>query len=168
LGGRGRGRGRQISEFEASLVYRVSFRTAKTTQRNPVSNKTKQNKTKNNNNNKIKTKNNSNNNNKQKQNPRLSSIAEQARKTWSLHQLLPPGSCPISIPILTSFHEEQCYGSVSGINSFHPQVAWSWCFITAIVTLTRAHSIVSNRRVLKLHRLDLIPCFVRINLVLSR
>jgi hypothetical protein len=30
------GRGRQISEFEASLVYRVSFRTARATQRNPV------------------------------------------------------------------------------------------------------------------------------------
>jgi hypothetical protein len=33
----GRGRGRQISEFEASLVYRVNSRTAKATQRNPVS-----------------------------------------------------------------------------------------------------------------------------------
>jgi hypothetical protein len=33
------GRGRQISEFEASLVYKVSFRTARTTQRNPVSKK---------------------------------------------------------------------------------------------------------------------------------
>jgi uncharacterized protein (DUF2252 family) len=43
------GRGRWISEFEASLVYRVSSRSAKATQRNPVSkkqNKTKQNKTK--------------------------------------------------------------------------------------------------------------------------
>jgi hypothetical protein len=30
-------RGRQISELEASLVYRVSSRTARTTQRNPVS-----------------------------------------------------------------------------------------------------------------------------------
>ena len=29
-------RGRRISEFEVSLVYRVSFRTARTTQRNPV------------------------------------------------------------------------------------------------------------------------------------
>jgi hypothetical protein len=39
------GRGRQISEFEASLVYRGSSRTARTTQRNPVSKKqeTKQN-----------------------------------------------------------------------------------------------------------------------------
>jgi hypothetical protein len=48
------GRGRRIYEFEASLVYRVSSRTAKATHRNPVSknqteqkqNKTKQNKTK--------------------------------------------------------------------------------------------------------------------------
>ena len=32
-----RGRGRWISEFEASLVYRVSSRTAKTTQKSPVS-----------------------------------------------------------------------------------------------------------------------------------
>ena len=30
------GRGRQISEFEASLVYIVSFRTARATQKNPV------------------------------------------------------------------------------------------------------------------------------------
>jgi hypothetical protein len=42
------GRGRQISEFKDSLVYRVSSRTARAMQRNPVSkqNKTKQNKTK--------------------------------------------------------------------------------------------------------------------------
>jgi hypothetical protein len=42
------GRGRWISEFEASLVYRVSSRTARTTQRNPVlkKQKQKQNKTK--------------------------------------------------------------------------------------------------------------------------
>jgi hypothetical protein len=38
------GRGRRISEFEGSLVYRVSSRTARATQRNPVSKK--QNKTK--------------------------------------------------------------------------------------------------------------------------
>jgi hypothetical protein len=44
-------RGRQISEFKASLVYRVSSRTARATQRDPVSKKQKtknkkQNKTK--------------------------------------------------------------------------------------------------------------------------
>ena len=35
------GRGRWISEFEASLVYRVSFRTARAIQRNPDSKKKK-------------------------------------------------------------------------------------------------------------------------------
>jgi hypothetical protein len=35
------GRGRQISEFEASLVYKVISRTARATQRNPVSKKKK-------------------------------------------------------------------------------------------------------------------------------
>jgi hypothetical protein len=30
------GRGRRISEFEASLVYKVSSRTARAIQRNPV------------------------------------------------------------------------------------------------------------------------------------
>ena len=37
-------RGRQISEFEASLVYKVCSRTARAIQRNPVSKKQKQNK----------------------------------------------------------------------------------------------------------------------------
>jgi fructose-bisphosphate aldolase class 1 len=31
------GRGRRISEFEASVVYRVSSRTARAIQRNPLS-----------------------------------------------------------------------------------------------------------------------------------
>jgi hypothetical protein len=38
------GRGRRISEYKASLVYTVSSRTARATQRNPVLKK-KQNKT---------------------------------------------------------------------------------------------------------------------------
>jgi hypothetical protein len=37
---------RWISEFETSLLYRVSSRTARATQRNPVSKNQKQNKTK--------------------------------------------------------------------------------------------------------------------------
>jgi hypothetical protein len=40
------GRGRRISVFEASLVYRVSSKTARATQRNPVSKKPKQKKEK--------------------------------------------------------------------------------------------------------------------------
>jgi hypothetical protein len=48
------GRGRQISEFVASLVYKVSSRTARAIQRSPVSEKNKKQKPKNQN--KIKTK----------------------------------------------------------------------------------------------------------------
>jgi hypothetical protein len=40
------GRGRRISEFEASLVYRVSSRTARAAQRNPVSKNKNKNKSK--------------------------------------------------------------------------------------------------------------------------
>jgi hypothetical protein len=40
------GRGRQISEFEASLVYKVSSRTARAIQRNLVSKKKKKKKKK--------------------------------------------------------------------------------------------------------------------------
>jgi hypothetical protein len=40
------GRGRQISEFEASLVYKVSSRTARAIQRNPVLKKPKEKKKK--------------------------------------------------------------------------------------------------------------------------
>jgi hypothetical protein len=40
------GRGRWISEFNASLVYRVSSRTARAIQRNPVSKNKNKNKTK--------------------------------------------------------------------------------------------------------------------------
>jgi hypothetical protein len=36
------GRGRWISEFKPSLVYRVSSRTARAIQRNPVPKKTKE------------------------------------------------------------------------------------------------------------------------------
>jgi hypothetical protein len=50
------GRGRQFSEFKASLVYRVSSRTARATQRNPVS-KNKQTNKQTNKKNKTKTKN---------------------------------------------------------------------------------------------------------------
>jgi hypothetical protein len=41
------GRGRRIPEFEAILVYRVSSRTARATQRNPVSKKNQKPKNKN-------------------------------------------------------------------------------------------------------------------------
>jgi hypothetical protein len=64
-------RGRQISEFEASLAYRVSSRTARATQRNPVS------KNQNNNNN-----NNNNNKTKKQQQKRKYLVLLQLDKLW--------------------------------------------------------------------------------------
>jgi hypothetical protein len=32
---------------------------------------------------------------------------------WPLHQLLPPGSCPVFVSSLTSFSDEERYGNVS-------------------------------------------------------
>jgi hypothetical protein len=49
------GRGRWISEFEVSLVYRVDSRRAKTIQRNPVSKNKNKNRNKNKNKDKNKT-----------------------------------------------------------------------------------------------------------------
>jgi hypothetical protein len=56
------GRGRWISEFQDSLVYRVSSRTARATQRNPVLKHQNKTKTKQ----KQQQQNNNNNNNKKK------------------------------------------------------------------------------------------------------
>jgi hypothetical protein len=61
-------RGRGISEFEASLVYRVSSRRARTTQRNPVSKKPKNKKIKNPKTNPPQNPNINNNNKKKKKN----------------------------------------------------------------------------------------------------
>jgi hypothetical protein len=53
-----------------------------------------------------------------------------------LHQFLPPGPCPIWVPALTSFNNEQWCGHLSQINPFLPGLLWSWCFITAMLALT--------------------------------
>jgi hypothetical protein len=62
------GRGRWISEFKASLVYRVSSRTARAIQKYPVSKKKKKKKKKTNNNNNNKT---NKNKPKKKKKPRI-------------------------------------------------------------------------------------------------
>jgi hypothetical protein len=72
--------GREISEFQASLVYRVSSRTAKATQRRPASNKTKQNKTKQNKTKQNKTKQNKTKQNKTKQKPNQAKKKKRRRK----------------------------------------------------------------------------------------
>ena len=63
----------------------------------------------------------------------LGSIKEQAEQArgskpvssippWPLHQFLPPGSCPVWIPVLTSFDDEQQCVNVRWINSFIPNL----------------------------------------------
>lgn len=52
--------------------------------------------------------------------------------TWSLHQWMPPCSCPV----LPSIMDLQCE-SVHCTNPLSPLCLWPWCFFTAIVTLTR-------------------------------
>jgi hypothetical protein len=74
------GRGRRISEFEASLVYRVSSRTARATQRNPVSKKTKQNKKAQQN----------NNNNGRKEERKQEQIHDGDSGTLILNMAIPP------------------------------------------------------------------------------
>ena len=56
--------------------------------------------------------------------------AEQAKRSkpvssippWPLQQLLPPASCPIWIPVLTYFGDEQQCGGISWINPFLPRL----------------------------------------------
>jgi hypothetical protein len=109
LGGRGRG----ISEFEASLVYKVSSRTSRAIQRNPVSkqNKTKQNKTKQN---QQQTNKQTNNNNNKKR-------AEQATGSSKQPPSMASASAPASqtlpsVSDLISFKYEQQCRSISQRN----------------------------------------------------
>jgi hypothetical protein len=47
--------------------------------------------------------------------------------------------CPVWVPVLTLFNDKHWYGCVSQINFFF--LLWSWCFITAIVTLRHRHAL---------------------------
>ena len=55
---------------------------------------------------------------------------------WPRHQLLSPGSCPVWVPILTSFDDEQRYGSRSQINPFFPMLLWPWWLISTMAIPT--------------------------------
>jgi hypothetical protein len=93
------GRGRWISEFEASMVYKVSSRTTRAIQRNPVSknqNK-KQNKTK-------KKKNQTNKKqNKTKQNKNRGENPFKAKETLQVRQCL---------PLIPAFRRQRQVGSL--------------------------------------------------------
>ena len=68
---------------------------------------------------------------------------------WPLHQLLPPGSCPVWVPVLTSFSDELWYGSVNQINPFFSKSLWSWYFIiaTEILTKTGTSVLIGEREI---------------------
>jgi hypothetical protein len=69
--------------------------------------------------------------------------------TRPLHQLLPPGSCPVWVPVLTSFSDELWYGSVNQINPFFSKSLWSWYFIiaTEILTKTGTSVLIGEREI---------------------
>lgn len=52
-----------------------------------------------------------------------------------LHQLSPPGACPVLVLVLISFSNKQHYGSVSQTSPFLPNMLWSWCFFTSTESL---------------------------------
>jgi hypothetical protein len=92
LGGRG---SRRIAEFDASLVYKVSSRTARAIQRNPVSKnqkkKTKQNKTKQNKQTNKKTK---------KQTKKPKQQQQQQQKTLSICiVMIKAANCMLMVPV---------------------------------------------------------------------
>jgi hypothetical protein len=46
------------------------------------------------------------------------------------HQLLPLGSCPVWVPVLTSFSDEQQYGGVSQVNPLVPNLVFGHCALS--------------------------------------
>ena len=68
---------------------------------------------------------------------RLSKPWRESLPQWPLHQLMSPTSYPAWVPFLTSFDDEVWCESVSWTNPFLPKFLWSWCSITAIVTLAK-------------------------------
>lgn len=55
---------------------------------------------------------------------------------WLLYQFLSPGFCPI-LSSSPDFNNEQCFGSTSQTKHLLPKLLWSWCFVTAVIPLTR-------------------------------
>jgi hypothetical protein len=49
---------------------------------------------------------------------------ESSPPPWPLHQLLPPGSCPVWVPALAFFSDKQWCGSVNQANPFLPSLFW--------------------------------------------
>ena len=52
------------------------------------------------------------------------------------------GFLAVWVPVLTSFHDEQC---VNQINPFLSKLLWAWCFIKAIETLTKTSLMAKSK-----------------------
>jgi len=63
--------------------------------------------------------------------------ASKQRPPWPLHHLLPPSSCPVWVPVPTSFGDEQKCGSVGWINPFIPNLLLGHDVCSGIETLTK-------------------------------
>jgi hypothetical protein len=94
------GRGRQISEFEATLVYKVSSRTAKVTQRNPNSKRNQKQKKPKNKKQKQKTK-----QNKTKQNKTTEMPSTDLTIRWLTDQPIGIGQCSFAKEKLQSLDQ---------------------------------------------------------------
>jgi hypothetical protein len=104
------GKGRQISEFEASLVYRLSSRTSRARQRNSVSKKRKKRK-------------------KERKKERKSEQATGSKQAFLLGFYI--SSC-LQIPSMITTMENYKLNKL-----FPPQLAfWSWCFVAKILIKT--------------------------------
>ena len=88
--------------------------------------------------------------------------AEQARGSkpvrstspWLLHPLLSPSSCPVWVPVLTSFGDEQQCGSVSWINLLFPNLLLGHDVCAGAESLTKTWLLLC----LTLHYLNLDFC----------
>ena len=82
---------------------------------------------------------------------------------WPLHQLLPPGFCPV----LISFDDEQQCRSIRRINPFLPKLIQSWWFITLIETLTKIVGLTCGSHIY-LSRLLLISYIIDFTLYIKK
>ena len=102
----------------------------------------------------------------------LGSIRKQAKQALRYSTpswLLPSGSCPVWVPVLTSFDDGQWYGGISQ-RPLPPHIAlvlWSWYFITAIVTLTKTRPPVWLVQCISFSHLGLCCCFSGIDHLLE-
>lgn len=77
----------------------------------------------------------------------------QGKEIWQqhhymlLHQFLPPGFCPVNVPILTSLVMNSNVKVEAKKALYSPTGFWSCCFVEAIETLNNMYIITKNIRI---------------------